>query len=326
MPPEPPPRAPFLDRLIDFITGKFVLIGLGVIAVLVIGWAVWYQTAGQYAHVPRDIVGMSMDDARAKLDAEGIQFKRGRGAYSDKIKKDHVASVDPAPGEQVKQGQVITLVFSKGRQPIPVPDVTGKSLDDAKQTLQSNGFTPGDVTRAPSATVPKDSVLRTDPKAGEKQSPDEPVGIVLSNGVTLPNLVGQPRDAAENQLRSLGLNVKTENQDDPSKPPGTVLSQNPPAGTAVSRGDEVTLFVNKSDNCFLPDVNPFCNNGGNGQEMLPVPSTVGKSVDEAKGSLQDAGFKVDVRKGPGGGRGDSVLFQNPAGGTAPRDSTVTIWR
>ncbi|GAA2100069.1 Stk1 family PASTA domain-containing Ser/Thr kinase [Actinomadura alba] len=327
MPQESTPRAPFLDRLIDFITGRFVLIALGVIAVVVIGWAVWYQTAGQYAKVPRDIVGMSAEQARTRLTEEGIDFKRGTAVYSDKVKRNHVVSAEPAPGERVKQGQVITIVLSKGRQPIPVPDVTGKSLDEAKKVLEDNGFTTGDVTRAPSSTVLKDAVVRTDPKAGDRQSPDEPVGIVLSNGVALPNLVGQPGDAATNQLRAMGLDVKVEEQQDPSKPPGTVLNQNPPPGTAVSRGDDVTLYVNKQDNCFLPQINPLCP-PTNGQEMLAVPSTVGKSVDEAKGMLEGAGFQVDMKKAPGRGddEGDQVLFQNPPGGNAPRGSVVTIWR
>jgi beta-lactam-binding protein with PASTA domain len=325
MPPEPPPRAPFLDRLIDFITGRFVLIALGVIAVVVIGWAVWYQAAGQYAKVPRDIVGVSAEQARTRLTAEGIDFKRGTAVYSDKVKRNHVVSTDPAPGERVKQGQVITMVLSKGRQPIPVPDVTGKSLDEAKKVLEDNGFTTADVTRAPSPTVPKDTVMRTDPKAGDRQSPDEPVGIVLSNGVAMPNLVGQPGDAATNQLRAMGLDVKVEEQQDPAKPPGTVLSQNPPPGTAVSRGDDVTLFVNKQDNCFLPQINPLCPPPAAGQEMLAVPNTVGKGVDEAKAMLEGAGFRVDVKNAPGG-EGGQVRFQNPPGGNAPRGSLFTIWR
>jgi eukaryotic-like serine/threonine-protein kinase len=320
--PPAPPRAPFTDRLIDFITGRFVLIALGVIAALVIGWAVWYQTVGQYEHVPRGLVGVSMDDVHRRLDAAGIPYKEGEGVYSDRVKKDHLAATDPEPGERLEKGQVVTLVPSKGRQPIPVPDVRGKSLAEAKQILQRNGFTVGEVTRAPSATVPRDTVLRTSPKAGAKRSPDEPVGIVLSNGVTLPDLTGQRRDAAENQLRALGLNVTVQEQDDPTKPPSTVLSQTPPPGTAVSRGDAVTLFVNKG--CVLPGVNPFCSNG---QEMLPVPNTVGKTVDEAKAMLEGAGFKVDVQKAPGNQpEGQQVLFQNPSSGTAPRDSTITVWR
>jgi serine/threonine-protein kinase len=331
-PPGPPARPALTDRLIEFLTGRFVLMGLGLVAVLVIGWAVWYQTAGQYAHVPRDIVGMSLSQARERLAAEGIEYKQGKGVYSEQIKKDHVASAAPGPGERVQQGQIVTLALSKGRAPIPVPDVTGKSLDEAKRILRDKGFTAGAVTRASSPTVPKDDVIRTDPKAGEKQSPDEPVGIVLSNGVAMPDLVGQRADAAENQLKSMGLNVKIDERRDPAKPPGTVLGQNPPAGTAVSRGDEVTLQVNKADKCFLPEVNPFCRDGGDnqGQEMLPVPSTMGHGVQEARAMLTGAGFKVHVRDAPGGPRrghgGDRVVFQNPARGTAPRGSTVTIWR
>ena len=68
---------PALDRVMYFVTGKFVLVALGLIAAMVIGWATWYQVSGQYEHVP-NIVGMELDAAQSKLTTEGIKFTLGK--------------------------------------------------------------------------------------------------------------------------------------------------------------------------------------------------------------------------------------------------------
>jgi serine/threonine-protein kinase len=177
------------------------------------------------------------------------------------------------------------------------------------------------VSRESSQTVPKDQVIRTSPKAGEKVSPEEPVDIVVSAGMSMPSLVNANAEQAANQLRSMGLNVKVEERDVADRPRGIVLEQNPQPGTGVSRGDQVTLVVNKKD-CFLGDLNPFCRDGGD-PNALPVPAVIGKDVNEAVRILQGAGFQVEVQQQVGLGR---VLRQEPGvGGSAPRGSKVTIW-
>lgn len=322
-PAYPVQRTP-MDRLIGVVTGRYVLIAIGALAAVILGWAVWYQTAGQYEHVPGNIVGMSIADAQKVLVKDGIRVEKGRAVFSSKIKKGLVVSTDPGPGERVAQGGTVTLIPSKGREAIEVPDTSGKSLDEARKTLQDRGFTPGKVTQESSQTISKDEVVRTDPRSGDKASPDEPVDIVVSTGMSMPNLVSTNAQEAENKLRSMGLNVKIEKQDAEDKPRNTVLSQTPPPGTGVSRGDDVRLVVNQK-NC--PFWNPFCDpNGGNDnqgdQGALPVPTVIGQNVKDARRALRDAGFNPEVISQLGL---PAIFRQEPAGGTLPRGSTVRIW-
>ncbi|RAY13091.1 Stk1 family PASTA domain-containing Ser/Thr kinase [Actinomadura craniellae] len=320
----PVARGSFMDRLIDTVTGRYALIAVGALAVVVLGWAVWYQVSGQYDSIPKNIIGMSAEQAKTELAGNGLTVQVRKGGYSNTVPRDRVMSTDPAPGTDVKQGTAVTLTLSKGPYPREIPDVSGKSQDEATQALKDDKFEVGAVHREFSPTgrpVPKDQVIRTDPPAGRSHQPDKPVTLVLSNGVQLPDLTGQPRQSAEQQLRALGLAVKVEEQEQDGKPPGTVLSQNPPGGTGVNPGDTVTLTVQKGRDC--PWWNPFCGNGNNNDpNQIPVPTVLGRSVDEARNMLQGAGFQVDVRHQIGSGR---VLRQQPANGNAPRNSPIVIW-
>ncbi|MGI5321856.1 Stk1 family PASTA domain-containing Ser/Thr kinase [Actinomadura nitritigenes] len=308
------------DRALGALTGKYVLIAIGAVAAVVLGWAVWYQTSGQYDHIPSQIIGMKVADAQRELDHAGLDVRVATAVYDDHVHKGMVAKSDPPAGARIAKGQTVTLTPSKGITPREVPDVSGKSLDDAKRTLQSKGFTVGRTSTTPSQRVGKDKVVGTDPDAGEKQSPDKPVDIIVSSGMSMPNVVGADGDAAANQLRSMGLNVTVEKKKVDGKPANTVISQDPAEGTGVSGGDDVTIVVNKRD-CIV-DAGPihFGCNDGDPQQNIPVPNMTGRSVSDARKALQDSGFNVNVT----GFGGNTVRFQSPNSGEAPRGSTVTL--
>ncbi|WP_433238126.1 Stk1 family PASTA domain-containing Ser/Thr kinase [Actinomadura nitritigenes] len=308
------------DRALGALTGKYVLIAIGAIAAVVLGWAVWYQTSGQYDHIPSQIIGMKVADAQRELDHAGLDVRVATAVYDDHVHKGMVAKSDPPAGARIAKGQTVTLTPSKGITPREVPDVSGKSLDDAKRTLQSKGFTIGRTSTTPSQRVGKDKVVGTDPDAGEKQSPDKPVDIIVSSGMSMPNVVGTDGDTAANQLRSMGLNVTVEKKKVDGKPANTVVSQDPAEGTGVSSGDDVTIVVNKRD-CIV-DAGPihFGCNDGDPQQNIPVPNMTGRSVADARKALRDSGFNVNVT----GFGGNTVRFQSPNSGEAPRGSTITL--
>ncbi|MBO2452503.1 Stk1 family PASTA domain-containing Ser/Thr kinase [Actinomadura barringtoniae] len=317
------PRRSGGDKVVGALTGRYVLIAIGAVAAVILGWAVWYQVSGQYHHVPEKVVGMQLSAAEKKLRDDGLQVRVAEAVYDDHVQKGQVAKSNPPGGARVGDGAVVTLTPSKGRIPREVPDVGGKSQDEARQILEGKGFKVGDVSKDTSQTVDKDHVIRTSPVAGKKTSPDNPVNIVLSTGMSMPDLVGTNGEQAKNTLRSMGLDVKVDTQKDDSKPAGVVLSQNPRSGDGVSRGDQVNLVINEQK-CDI-NLGPFgkygCDNGDqNGDQQLPVPDVTGQNADDAKSTLEDAGFHVNVLGG-----GDNVRTQTPAGGTtSPRGSTVFL--
>jgi serine/threonine-protein kinase len=263
---------------------------------------------------------MSEDDARVQAERLGLKVKLGPTRYDNSVPKDKVADVLPQVGSEVKSGALLTLVISKGKKPVDVPDVHNLALDQAKQRLQAAGLQPGDEVQQGSTTVPRGAVIKTKPAAGEAQSPEEPVIIVVSVGIKMPNLANLSRDKATETLTKLGLNAQWQEQDPANgQPENTVIGQNPPPGQPVNRGDSVQVTVTKGRCQWF---NPFCKAGGNGQQVA-VPPVVGQPMAAAAQALRAAGFQVNVRSG---NPQDVVTGQDPAPNTPQQQgAVVTIW-
>jgi beta-lactam-binding protein with PASTA domain len=312
-----PPPAGLKDRLLR-PPGLYGMIAGAVVAVLLLGGLVWSVTVGNTERVPK-LVGLSEESARAEAAKLGLKVKRGDSRYDPAIPKDMVADVQPKVGTEVKKGALLTLVFSKGKKPVNVPDVHGIPLDQAKQRLKSAGLQAGDEVQQDSTTIPRGYVIRTKPAAGQNQSPDDPVTLVVSSGIKMPNLVNMRRDQANATLTKLGLNIQWQEQDPaPNQPENTVVAQNPPPGQQVNRGDPVQVTVTKGQCQWW---NPFCKDNDGGQGA--VPGVVGQPIPQARQILRQNGFQVNVSNGHGR---DIVTGQNPPPGTPqPHGATITIW-
>ena len=186
-----------------------------------------------------DVTGQSPTDAQAALERAGFAVNV-KHQYDETVPVDGVIGTDPAGGTQAPRDSTLQLLVSDGPAPVPVPDVGGKSFDEASQALTAAGFT---VSRADDfdATIALGKVIRTDPAANQSASRGGQVTIHVSKGpetVKVPNLVGQSLDAATQQLQAAGFQVDTQ-----SYLPGRVVrAQDPAAGTTVNKGTKVTLF------------------------------------------------------------------------------------
>ncbi|GAA4500270.1 Stk1 family PASTA domain-containing Ser/Thr kinase [Actinoallomurus oryzae] len=315
--PGPPPPAGLRGRLLR-PPGLYGVIAAVVVVVVLLGGVVWSVTLGNTERVPK-LVGLSEEQARVEAAKLGLKVKRGDSRYDQKIPKDRVVDVQPKVGTEVKKGTLLTLVFSKGKKPVDIPDVHNMPLDQAKQRLQSVGLQPGDQVQQDSTTIPRGYVIKTRPAAGTSQNPDDPVTLVVSSGIKMPNLVNMRRDQANAALSKLGLNVQWQEQDPaPNQPENIVVGQNPPPGQQVNRGDSVQVTVTKGQCQWW---NPFCKDNDGGQGT--VPPVTGQTIAVARQLLRQNGFQVKVSKGNGR---DIVTGQNPPAGTPqPHGATITIW-
>ena len=126
--------------------------------------------------------------------------------------------------------------------------------------------------------------------------------------VTVPDLSGQSLEQAGTTLSSYGLTVESGEQVfDELVPAGQIVTTDPPRGQRVVRGSAITASISK------------------GPAPIEVPSVVGQGTTEARKSLEQAGFAVEVKKQFGFVMLDRVIAQSPGGGgTLPKGSTVTI--
>ncbi|WP_306183457.1 Stk1 family PASTA domain-containing Ser/Thr kinase [Streptomyces sp. MK5] len=280
-----------------------------VLLVLGVGGGVWYINSGQFTKVP-PLLAKTETQARQRLDAAGLEVKDVRHAYSDTVARGTVISTDPEAGTRIRSHDSVALTVSDGPETVKVPALKGRPLGEAQRLLRKAGLEPGMVSRAFSDGVPKGSVISTDPEAGTERHAGSAIAVVVSKGrpVDVPDVTGEDPDEARSDLQDAGLKVTVAPQRINSEyDKGQVAAQTPAGGGKAAEGDTVTLTLSK------------------GPEMVEVPDVTGDSVDDAKKTLQQAGFKVEEDRGILGLFGDTVKKQSVDGGErAPKGSTITI--
>ena len=186
-----------------------------------------------------DLAGIELTAAQGDLQQNGLKVKQGAGQYSDTIPAGAVISSNPAAGTQLKRGDTVTVVVSKGRAPIQVPDLVGKNINDARGALQVLGLTA--VERYKDSDQPADTVIAQTPKASTGAAPDDEVTLDVSKGpplVTVPDVNNQQCQQAQVALQQANLRVRVQGFDQN----GFVRGMNPGANTPVPPQTEVTLF------------------------------------------------------------------------------------
>ncbi len=269
------------------------------------GWF-FFLGPGSTVLVPA-VAGQPRDTALAALEQADLGSEV-REAFSEDVESGTVISVDPDAGSEVRKGSGVVVVVSKGPERYEVPDVVGSTRAEATARLEDANLALGKVTEKFDENVPEGQVVSSKPKAGSAQKPGTKVALVVSKGrqpIDVPDYTGKDATEAAKALADLGLTVDaTQQENSDSVPKGRVISQDPTGGT-LYRGDQVTLVVSK------------------GPVMVDVPNVVGKTLREARTILEDAGFAVKVEKALGG-LFQTVRFQDPEDGRAPKGSTVTL--
>jgi eukaryotic-like serine/threonine-protein kinase len=126
--------------------------------------------------------GKSLRDARFTLDRTALAVGKITYQQSDEFPENTIIDQSITDGTQVKNGTRIDLTVSQGRNSnnMPVPNVTLKSLTEAQKILGDSGFKVGTITYKVSTDLLPNTVVDQSPKAGELQSLDQPVNLVVT--------------------------------------------------------------------------------------------------------------------------------------------------
>ncbi|MDD9939381.1 MAG: PASTA domain-containing protein [Myxococcales bacterium] len=196
--------------------------------------------------VPK-LAGLALDSARELLQARGLRLVVREKRPDTAVAVDHVISQEPLPASMLRaQGQVLVTLSSGAAAEIPVPDVTGKTIEEATRVLQSAGFKLGPID---GPATGERAVASTVPLAGAKAPSGSDVALnVAVAGVEVPKLLGIPWFRAKKQLEAAGLKpgkVRVGYNDD--RDAWIVLRQDPAPGTIVETGSEVDIVRNEGD-------------------------------------------------------------------------------
>jgi serine/threonine-protein kinase len=155
-----------------------------------------------------------------------------------------VLNQDPAAGAPIKANVPVTLTVSN-QTAVSVPSVLGQSPTAAGASLARAGLNVGSTSQGCPAAYPSGTVAAQSPGGGANAPPNGSVSLVISDCVTVPGVVGQDANSAQNQITNAGLNANTTF--DTSCPnnaqPGNVDNQSPAGGSQVASGGTVNISV-----------------------------------------------------------------------------------
>ena len=264
-------------------------------------------------NVVPELIGKSLEDAKAACINAGLTLvvadDTGKSLEYD---KDYVYRQLTQSGTKMPEGGKVQVFVSAGLKDIEMPDVVGDSENAAVKELKSLGFKEKniEIEYEEHATVKKDDVIRTNPKAGKVGNSKTKIIVYVSKGVgktEVPELVGKTVDVAKNLLTEASLKVEIEEVPN-EKAAGTVLEQSEAKGTKVDKQTTIKLKVSKGNT-----------------EKVPL-NLEGKTLAEAKKILEDLGFKVKYTKIPSPLTEDKVVVTSVdnAGIDMPRGATIRV--
>ena len=195
-----------------------------------------------------DYIGMTQEEAQATEQVASGQISvTWEQEYNSNYAAGYIYKQSPVSGRTVREGQGVTLTVSLGTQYVTVPDLTNYVQADAEQQLKSLGVSVL-VTQAVDTSVASGAVIRTDPAAGTQVESGSTVVVYVSRPqvattTKVPSLSGMSVDDARTLLvqNHLGLGSQTDQYSDP--PVGTVIGQNPAAGSTAKLNGRVNITV-----------------------------------------------------------------------------------
>ena len=249
----------------------------------------------------QDLVGTELANAKQWLVGQGVPeyLILEKQEYSTDIEAGRVTRTDPAYGQEIGNGQTVTIWTSLGKEKVfaRMPNVEGMDYEAALTKLNEAGFmdvTPEEVdSMEPAGTVLKQSATRfmdTDVTT--------PIVLQVSKGPetkVMPDVVGKTYDDAYAELKKVGFIDVYHEKVESNEPEGTVVGQNVVKDTEIPINAEIILEVSM------------------GPKEVAMPEVLGKTFEEAEKALMDLGFtKVTKNEVDNDAPAGEVVGQNVA--------------
>ncbi len=289
-----------------------------------------------------DLVNKTQDEAEQIVKDLKLKLVVKSEEYNENVEEGKIISQDPAYQENytIKEHSEISVVVSKGTETVEVPDVVGKTREEAEKLLKDAGLV-AEITEENDEKVEAGIVLSQDIEDGETVNKGSTVKLVVSKGsgivnVEVPSLVGKTEQEARNLLTEAGLKVNVVNDEDESKNDGVVLRQSRDAGTEVQEGTTITITVNKvseaKEATFTIDVKAITggyeeeagnSTSGNTAKTVDITITVGGS-EAFQQSNVDKNNTITARVSGKGSKEVVVTLTNSRGESYRRSTTFNF--
>jgi eukaryotic-like serine/threonine-protein kinase len=223
-----------------------------------------------------------------------------------------VVGSDPTVGSSADKGSTVTIFIGAGPNVVAVPDVHGKSLQEARGILQGKGFVVDTTTIGVNAPkVDAGFVVGTIPPAGSSEPQGTVIQIQVATGnVVVPDVKGLSCDQATAKMKQKTLVATCQDQPNDQQPQGQAFDSNPAAGAIAPQNSSVTVLISS------------------GPQQVTVPPVTNMDKNDAIHALQAAGLKANIQQQvecTDPAQNNIVSAQDPAAGAqVPQGTFVKI--
>lgn len=207
-----------------------------------------YTQQGRTTTVPA-VLGLSTENAKEVLTKAGLTPKEAETRIDKQYPIGTVALQNPPAGSEVKFGRGVYLTISGGEPLVKVPSLRGRSLRDARFTLERTALGMGNIEYQVSTEFPENTIIDQAVAPGTMVKNGSKIDVTvsqgsLSNKFPLPNVTLKSLTEAEKILTQIGFKVGTITYKLSSDLlPNTVLDQTPKGGELVSLDQPIDLVV-----------------------------------------------------------------------------------
>ena len=178
----------------------------------------------------------------------------------------------------------LTIGISNATRPkdVDIPNLTGKTVDEAKEILKQNKLNYIEEDQEYNTEVPEGQIISQNPPyvEGRKIKENTDIKVVVSKGTettTVPKLKGLTKDEAEEAADDAKIKLDFQEETSKTVEAGVIIKQEKSEGEKVNAGDTVKVYISI----------------GTGIKQVKVVSVVGQDEETAKKTLEDLGLVIE---------------------------------
>ena len=194
-----------------------------------------------------DVRGKTVEDAREMAQKKGLPLVVLRYENRSDVPYNHITVQKPEANISIRSGRIIHVIVSEGPKLTEVPNLTGRSLQEAEETLREKNLEVGKIIQIPHTREGK--VIAQLPKGGEKTLERKEVilfvGLDKGKYFFLPDVKDLSLWDIQDEMDSKRIKYKITSPPkiDKAAKEGTLRLSLPPH-TIFKADDEVLIYIN----------------------------------------------------------------------------------
>ncbi|WP_395573137.1 Stk1 family PASTA domain-containing Ser/Thr kinase [Streptomyces sp. BK79] len=181
-----------------------------------------------------NVIDKNVDEAKQQLEAKGFEVETKQTESSQD--EGTVLSQDPDPGTELEKGSTVTLEVAKAEEKATVPDVLGRSCDEAKSQMENNDLVATCTEQPTTDPNQNGKVISTTPSANQQVDKGSSVQIFVgkvAEKTKVPEVRTKTLGEARQILQQSGFTNVQVAPGAPGEDNALVIAMDPQPGTEV---------------------------------------------------------------------------------------------